>query len=101
MEFRQAHSLSRVDAHSRIKRLTSYWHNKYGITVSWTGEEASLNGKVKGFSLDAHLAVTDTSVNATGAAPSFLVRGAVIKYLKTSLARYLDPAIPIDALEST
>jgi hypothetical protein len=43
----------------------------------------------------------DTSVSATGTHPSFLIRGTLIKYLKTTLARYLDPAIPIDGLEST
>ena len=101
MEFTQAHTLSRADARTRIKRLTENWREKYGITVSWAGDEASLNGKIKGFTLDAHLVVTDTSVNATGADPSFLIRGTLIKYLKTTLARYLDAAIPIDGLEST
>ena len=101
MEFTQAHTLSRAEARSRIKRLTDRWREKYGVVVSWAGDEASLNGKIKGFTLDAHLVVTDTSVNATGADPSFLIRGTLIKYLKTTLARYLDPAIPIDGLEST
>lgn len=99
MEFTQAHTLSRADARTRIKRLTENWREKYGITASWAGDEASLKGKIKGFTLDAHLVVTDTNVNATGADPSFLIRGTLIKYLKTTLARYLDAAIPIDTLE--
>ena len=68
---------------------------------SWTAgyAEASLNGKIKSFTLDAHLVVTDTGVDATVADPSFLIWGTLIKYLKTTLARYLDAAIPIDTLE--
>jgi hypothetical protein len=101
MEFTQAHTLSRAEARTRIKRLTEHWREKYDLTVSWSGDEASLNGKIKGFTLDAHLVVTDTSVNATGADPSFLIRGTLIKYLKTTLDRHLDPATPVGALEST
>jgi Putative polyhydroxyalkanoic acid system protein (PHA_gran_rgn) len=101
VKFTQAHTLSRAQARTRIKRLTEHWREKYGITVSWAGDEASLSRKVKGFHLDAHLVVGDTRANGTGADPSFLVRGTVIKYLKTTLARYLDPAIPVGALEST
>jgi hypothetical protein len=41
---------------------------------------------VKGFHLDAHLVVGDTSVNATGVDTGFLIRGTLIKYLKTTQA---------------
>jgi hypothetical protein len=86
MKSRQPHSLDRVDARRRIERLTEHWREKYGITASWAGDEASLSGKVKGFHLDAHLVVGDTRANATGADPSFLIRGTVAKYLKTTQA---------------
>jgi hypothetical protein len=54
---------------------------------------------VKGFALDAHLVIGDTSLNATGADTSFLIRGTLIKYLKTTLVRYLAPANSIVALD--
>jgi hypothetical protein len=86
MNFEHPHCLGPAQARTHIERLSSYWHNKYGITVSWAGDEASLSGKVKGFHLDAHLVVGDTSVNATGVDTGFLIRGTLIKYLKTTQA---------------
>ena len=97
----QPHAFTRLEARSRIERLASYWHHKYGVSVKWTGDEAALNGKVTGFAFDAHLVVTDSSVDATGSDPGFLFRRTVKSYLKEKLAVYLDPSVAIDALETS
>lgn len=101
MELSQPHTFNRVEARNRIERLASYWHHKYGVFVQWSGDEAALKGKVKGLTFDAHLVVTDSSVDATGSDPGFLFRRTVKSYLKDKLALYLDPAVALDKLESS
>lgn len=101
MELNQPHTFTRAEARSRMERLTRYWHNKYGVSVKWTGDEAALKGKVKGFTFNAHLVVNDSSVDATGSDPGFLLRRTVKNYLKDKLALYLDPGVSMDALESS
>ena len=92
MKFEQAQSLGKDEARRRIEALTDYWHNHYGVAVTWTGESAHLKGSVKGLNFDANLVVRDASVDAQGSDPGLLLKVATTTYLKRKLGLYLDPA---------
>jgi len=99
MKFEQAQSLGKDEARRRIEALTDYWHNHYGVAVTWTGDSAKLAGNVKGITFDATLLVTDTSVAAEGSDPGVLMRAIIMGYFKRKLTDYLNPATPVEALE--
>ena len=92
MKFEHRHSLGKDEARRRIERLSDYWHTRYGVQVSWTGDSARLSGTVKGVTFDATLTVRDDAVDASGTDPGLLMRALTTSYLKKKLALYLDPA---------
>lgn len=98
MEFHVNHSLPRAEARARIEKLTQAW-SRHGISSSWNGDEAKLDGKVMGIHLVATLRVTDTQVGGEASDPGMLLRGQARKYLTDKFARYLDPKVPLAELE--
>ncbi len=99
MKFSQPHSLGKDEAKRRVDRLTSYWHSEYGVAVDWQGDQARFRGSVKGITFDANVTVNDTSIDAEGTDPGFLVRAAATAYLKMKLSAYLDPAKSSEDIE--
>jgi hypothetical protein len=90
MKFEVPHSLPKEEAKKRIEALTRYWQ-KHGITAQWSGDNASINGKVMGVQFDAKLAVTEKSVGGEGTDPGMLLRGTAKKYLEGKFQTFLDP----------
>ena len=98
-ELTGAHSLALPDARERLHALGDYLSNKYGLTVTWTGEnEASVSGSYLVVSISGSLRLTPTAVTFTGKDPGMLWRGKAKSYLLGKLDRYLNPSTPLDAL---
>lgn len=98
-ELSAAHGLALPDARARLHALGDYLTNKYGLTVTWTGEnEASVSGSYLVVSIAGSLCLTPTGVTFTGKDPGMLWRGKAKSYLTGKLDRYLDASRPLDAL---
>ena len=98
MKFEVSHSLPKDEAKKRIEALTRYW-KKHGITAQWSGDSATLAGKVMGVAFDAKLAVTERTVGGEGTDPGMLLRGTAKKYLEGKFASWLDPSKSLAELE--
>jgi hypothetical protein len=93
------HGLPVPDARARLHALGDYLSNKYGLTITWTGEdEASISGTYLVVSISGSLRLTPASVTFSGKDPGMLWRGKAKSYLLGKLERYLNPATGVDAL---
>jgi Putative polyhydroxyalkanoic acid system protein (PHA_gran_rgn) len=92
------HGLSKDEALTRAKKLLEYWGTKYGITSSWSGETARMNGKVMGISLEAVMTITDKKVSGEATDPGMLLRGKARRYLEEKFQWALDPSRSADDL---
>lgn len=99
MKFSQVHSLGKDEAKRRVERLTNYWHEQYGVSVDWQGDNARFRGSVKGIVFDANVTVNDRSIDAEGTDPGLLVRSVATAYLKKKLSDYLDPSKSVEEIE--
>lgn len=98
-ELSEPHGLTLPDARARLHALGDYLSNKYGLTVTWTGEdEASVSGTYLVVTISGSLRLTPTAVTFTGKDPGMLWRGKAKGYLLGKLERYLNPSTPLDAL---
>lgn len=99
MNISQKHVLDRAEAKRRVEKLTNNWKNEYGMKVDWNGDKAHLEGDIKGIHVDAHVTVTDNSIDAVGTDPGFLLRKVATAYLQNQLAACLDPSKTVDDIK--
>ena len=93
------HGLPLPDARARLHALGDYLAGKYGLTITWTGEdEASISGSYLVVTISGSLRLTPTAVTFSGKDPGMLWRGKARDYLQGKLERYLNPSTPLDAL---
>src|SRR3974377_1066083 len=93
------HGLALPDARARLHALSDYLSNKYGLTITWTGEdEASVSGSYLVVTISGSLRLTPTAVTFSGKDPGILWRGQAKTYLLGKLDRYLNPSTAVDAL---
>lgn len=92
MKFEVPHALPKAEARKRVEQLLNYWGAKYGVNAQWTGDGASLSGKVMGIKLDAHFEITDSGVKGEGTDPGLLLRNQAKQYLQKKFAAALDPS---------
>src|SRR5579863_2817494 len=93
------HGLALPDARARLHALGDYLSNKYGLTVTWTGEdEANVSGSYLVVTIAGSLRLTPTTVTFSGKDPGMLWRGKAKSYLLGKLDRYLNPSTPLGAL---
>jgi len=98
IKFEVPSSLSIEDAKKRVEALLAYWHRKYGVKSSWTGEKAVMSGRAMGVSIDGKLEVLATKVSGEAADPGMLLRGQATKYLTRKFGEYLDPKKTLEQL---
>ncbi len=91
LKFEVPHGLAKDEALTRAKKLLEYWGEKYGIVSSWSGETATMNGKVMGITLDAVMTITEEKVSGEATDPGMLLRGKARKYLEDKFQWALDP----------
>lgn len=99
MNISQKHTLDKAEARRRVEKLTNNWKDEYGMKVDWNGDKAHVEGDIKGIHVDAHVTVTDNSIDAIGTDPGFLLRKVATAYLQTQLASCLDPSKTIDDIK--
>jgi hypothetical protein len=100
MKFDVPHNLPKDEVKKRIDLLLKYWGGKYGVKSAWQGEQdAKVDGKVMGISLDAKFKITDSGVEGEGTDPGMLLRGKAKSYLQEKLATALDPAKSLSDVE--
>jgi hypothetical protein len=93
------HGLDLADARARLHAMGDYLGNKYGLKVTWTGEdEASVSGSYLVVTISGSLKLSPTSVSFTGKDPGMLWRGKARDYLQGKLEKYLNPGVALDAL---
>jgi hypothetical protein len=93
------HGLELPDARARLHALGDYFGNKYGLTVTWTGEdEATLSGSYLVVTISGSLKLSPTSVSFAGKDPGMLWRGKAKDYLQGKLTKYLNPSTAPGAL---
>jgi hypothetical protein len=94
-----AHALELGDARARLHALGDYLGNKYGLTVTWTGEdEATISGSYLVVTISGHLKLSPTNASFTGKDPGMLWRGKARDYLQAKLTKYLNPSLALDTL---
>ena len=98
IDFHVAHTLTLAEAKRRMEKLTQHWA-KHGIQSTWSGDQATLHGKVMGIALDATLRVTDKTVGGEATDPGMLLRGQAKKYLTHKFETWLDPKKTVEELE--
>lgn len=93
------HRLDLADARDRLHALGDYFANKYGLTVTWTGEdEARISGSYLVVSISGSLTLTPTTVSFSGKDPGMLWRGKAKDYLLGKLEKYLNPTTALSSL---
>jgi hypothetical protein len=93
------HGLDPGDARARLHALGDYLSNKYGLSVTWNGEDdASVTGSYLVVTISGNMRLTPQAVSFTGSDPGMLWRGKARDYLTRKLQKYLDPATAVDAL---
>jgi hypothetical protein len=93
------HRLDLTDARARLHALGDYLSNKYGLSVSWNGEDdANVSGSYLVVSISGNLRLTPQAVSFTGKDPGMLWRTKARDYLTGKLQKYLDPATSVDVL---
>jgi len=90
------HRLAPEDARARLRALGEYLGNKYGLTITWTGDdEATISGSYLVVTVSGSLKLTSGNVTFTGKDPGILWRGKARDYLQGKLERYLNPSTPV------
>ena len=98
-ELSSPHRLDMSDARARLRALGDYLGNKYGLAITWTGDdEASISGSYLVVTISGTLRLTPTAVTFSGKDPGMLWRGKAKDYLTGKLQKYLNPATPVDTL---
>jgi hypothetical protein len=98
-ELSAPHRLELSDARARLRAMGDYLGNKYGLTITWTGEdEATVSGKYLVVSISGNLRLTPNTVTFSGKDPGMLWRGKAKDYLLGKIDKYMNPNTPLDAL---
>lgn len=98
-EIEHAHGLAADDARARLHALADYLSNKHGLGIRWLSEdEAAISGKYLVVTIEGTVSLRGEKVRFSGKDPGMLWRGKAKEYLQGKLAKYLDPATPVDAL---
>jgi hypothetical protein len=93
------HGLDLADARARLHAMGDYFANKYGLTVTWTGEdEATISGSYLVVTISGNLKLSPNSVSFSGKDPGMLWRGKAKDYLQSKLTKYLNPGNALEAL---
>lgn len=99
MRVEHPHGLPLDQARERVKALGDYLDNKHKIAVRWTDDDhATIGGKYLLFSFEGKITLEPGKVVLEGPDPGLMLRGKAREYLDRKLARYLDPATPLDTL---
>lgn len=92
------HSLSDSDARARIHALGEYLQNKYGLSVTWDGDRATVRGRYMVVAIEGSVTVSPGVVVFRSKDPGMLWRSKAKSYLAGKLDQYLDPGTPVEAL---
>lgn len=99
LKFEVAHTLSKDEARKRTESLLRYWSVKYGVQAAWSGDSATLSGKLMGMSLQGSLTVEAGKVGGEATDPGLLFRDKAKKYLTRKFGMYLDGSQELAAIE--
>ena len=100
MKIERPHSFSKDEAVGRIRALTDYWQNSYGIRTDWQGDTARVKGKVKGISFDGTFTVTDRQLEADVKVGFLAEKLGGRDYVERKLADYLDAKNTLEELQA-
>jgi hypothetical protein len=88
------------EARTRLRALTDYWHARHGIACTWTEDEVTLSGRVKGVKFEGRVQIGDRRVKAEVKAGFLAEKLGGRQYVQRKLDDYLDPANTIEALQA-
>jgi hypothetical protein len=91
MEVSQTHSFAHEEARERMRALSDYFCNKYGMSCEWTNpDSAKLLGKYLALSIEVHVTLENGLVRVKGTDPGMLLRGTAKRYVAGKLEQYLN-----------
>ncbi|RLB57165.1 MAG: hypothetical protein DRJ42_01210 [Deltaproteobacteria bacterium] len=88
------------EARTRLRALADYWHAKHGIAATWTEDEVTLSGRVKGVKFEGRVQIGGGHVKAEVKAGFLAEKLGGRHYVQRKLDDYLDPAKTIEALQA-
>lgn len=100
MKLNHPHSLPQEEAQARVAALCLYWDTKYGTRTQWTGNQAKITGKVRGFKFNGTFSVEPTCLAASVKVSLLAEKIGGSAYVKRKVALYLDPAVPLESLQA-
>ncbi len=98
MNFNFSHQLPLEDARQRVQALSEYLSNRYGVSIHWNGNRASISGKYLVVRIDGTLIVSKDKIACEGQDPGLLWRKKATQYVQKKLGQYLDPNVPLEEL---
>ena len=100
MKIDQAHTFSQEEASARLRALTDYWSNRYGVSASWQGDTARIQGKVKGISFDGTFTVQASRLVGDVKVGFLAEKMGGRAYVENKLGKYLDPQNTLEELQA-
>jgi hypothetical protein len=98
LKFDVPNTLPVEEAKKRVEALLAYWKRKYGVSSTWSGVSATMQGKAMGVSIDGKLTVEAARIAGEAVDPGMLLRGQAKKYLERKFAEYLDSTRSLEQL---
>ena len=98
MRFDFNHELEFDDARTRLRALGEYLANRYGMTVQWADDSASISGKYMLVRIEGTLTVGRDQIACRGKDPGMLWRKKATDYVRKKLTQYLDPSVAVESL---
>jgi len=100
MKLDHPHSFSKEEALARVQALTEYWATKHGVHISWDGNRARVDGKVRGITFSGAFTVDGAHVAGDVKAGFLAEKLGGRQYVEGKLQDYLDPANSLEVLRA-
>ncbi len=100
MKIEYPHSFPIEEAVARMRALTDYWDQKYGIASEWQENCARIKGKVKGIVFDGTFEIEANRLLAEVQVGFLAEKLGARSYVEQKLAHYLDPKNTLEGLRA-
>lgn len=100
MKLERTYDLTDEDALARLRALTDYWAKKHGVSVKWSGNDVSLEGKTLGVRFEGKVRVAGGRILADVDAGFLAEKLGGRRYVESKLDDYLSPANSLESLRA-
>jgi hypothetical protein len=100
MKMEKMHRFSQEEAQARVQALTDYWDTRYNTQTIWTGNRATINGKVKGISFEGSFSIESDRLVADVKVGWLAEKIGGKAYVERKLMDYLSPGVTLEELQA-